>query len=85
VQALSISRSLREVEDAVRLGEADATVLEQRVHKAITSAGGKIDYAKVTRFPIYLQRQLLCLQEYLSSYGVCTDLLCHFISLDAKV
>lgn len=45
--ALSISRSLREVEDAVRLGEVDATVLEQRVHKAISSAGGKVDYAKI--------------------------------------
>ncbi|KAG0504433.1 hypothetical protein M758_12G161200 [Ceratodon purpureus] len=45
--ALSISRSLREVEDAVRLGEVDATVLEQRVHKAITSAGGQVDYAKI--------------------------------------
>lgn len=48
VQALSISRSLSEVEDAVRSGELDATVLEQRVHKAITSAGGFVDYVKVT-------------------------------------
>lgn len=57
MQALSISRSLREVEDAVRLGEVDATVLEQRVHKAISSAGGKVDYAKVPHFifPVDLQ------------------------------
>lgn len=45
--ALSISRSLIEVDDAVRSGEVDATVLEQRVHDAITSAGGKVDYAKI--------------------------------------
>nr|CAJ57403.1 putative pantoate-beta-alanine ligase [Physcomitrium patens] len=45
--SLSISRSLREAEEAVKSGETDARVLEELVLKAITSAGGSVDYAKI--------------------------------------
>jgi len=45
--ALSINRSLREVEGAVKSGEVDVVVLEQLVCKAITDAGGKVDYAQI--------------------------------------
>ncbi|KAJ7542672.1 hypothetical protein O6H91_09G006200 [Diphasiastrum complanatum] len=46
-QALSISRSLREAAESVTECEVSAQLLVEHVRKAITAAGGKIDYASI--------------------------------------
>ncbi|KAG6551345.1 hypothetical protein Mapa_007131 [Marchantia paleacea] len=46
-QALSISRSLKEAEEAVKMGELDTSVLSEQVRKTITEAGGDVDYVEI--------------------------------------
>jgi pantoate--beta-alanine ligase len=46
-QALSISRSLKEIEASVKMGEVDANLLVKCIIEKITAAGGKVDYAKI--------------------------------------
>jgi pantothenate synthetase len=46
-QALSISRSLKQIEALVKMGEVDANLLVKCIIEKITAAGGKVDYAKV--------------------------------------
>lgn len=66
VQALSINKSLRQVEEAVMNGIVDTSSLIGLVQEAITSASGRVDYVQISE------------QESLHPLGVinCPSVLC---------
>ena len=53
LQALAISRALRQAEDLTKAGERRGEVIEDVVQKIISASGGVVDYAEVTHVSFF--------------------------------